>query len=56
MGMECIDYGLHMKDGASLIVAVDLNQERLERASRIMMPQKGDKSSYLRTRGKQTIL
>ena len=52
MGMECIDYGLHMKDGASLIVAVDLNQERLERASRIMMPQKGDKKLVFADAGK----
>lgn len=52
MGMECIDYGLHMKDGASLIVAVDLNQERLERASRIMMSQKGNKKLVFADAGK----
>ena len=52
MGMECIDYALHMDDGPKRIVAVDQDQERIERAERILAPQKGSKELIFVNAGK----
>lgn len=38
MGLECVDYGLQMKDGARMIVAVDVTEERLARAEKVLTP------------------
>lgn len=38
MGLECIDYALQIDNGASLIVAVDVSDERIERAERMLKP------------------
>lgn len=38
MGLECIDYGLQIEDGAGTIVAVDVTKDRLERAKKVLTP------------------
>lgn len=36
MGLECTDYALQIEDGPQLVVAVDVSDERLERAGRML--------------------
>lgn len=36
MGLECTDYALHMEDGPKLVVAVDVSNERIKRADRML--------------------
>lgn len=36
MGLECIDYALQIENGAKLIVAVDVSDERIERAKKML--------------------
>ena len=43
MGLECTDYALQNETGADVVVAVDINEERLKRAERMLMPRAKDK-------------
>lgn len=38
MGLECLDYGLQLEDGPELIVAVDVTEDRLQRAEKVLGP------------------
>ncbi len=43
MGLECIDYALQIENGAKLIVAVDVSDERIERAKKMLKVTDGSK-------------
>lgn len=36
MGLECIDYALQLEDAPSLVVAVDVSEDRLKRAEKLL--------------------
>ncbi len=38
MGMECVDYGLQLENGSELIVAVDVSEDRIARAEKVLGP------------------
>lgn len=43
MGLECIDYALQIDNGPSLIAAVDVSDERIARAEKMLKPEDGAK-------------
>lgn len=43
MGLECIDYALQVDNGPSLIAAVDVSDERIARAEKMLKPEDGAK-------------
>lgn len=43
MGLECIDYALQLEDGPSMVVAVDVTKDRLERAEKVLSPRANGK-------------
>ena len=43
MGLECLDQGLQNEDGSSMIVAVDVSEDRLARAEQVLRPRAGEK-------------
>ena len=43
MGLECLDQGLQKEDGSAVIVAVDVTEERLKRAEKVLSPRANGK-------------
>lgn len=59
MGLECLDYGLQLEDGPDLIVAVDVTEERLRRAEKVLGPRaekKGKKIVFFNANNSEDIV
>lgn len=52
MGLECIDYALQIDNGPSLIVAVDVSDERIARAEKMLKPEDDTKKLIFVNSGK----